>query len=686
MKKIYIIALINQIIFGDQKIIKTIFKPLSQSMHLQTQYHKPMYDPESIFNANFQVHCYYQATRESNYIVENLFQYNPLLFQGETLLDGDLGRDEKALVAPYFGLKTNTNISLELVPKIQNTVIDLQLNLESERYWLQTNFPIVRSKWQLHKDDQLKITGTYGDIELQDQGNAMIFGQYSTSGNPIVITPTPYQFSVDGQTFLSQVGSSQDLIDQLFGTCNIDSDYDDQNYDSIENPVANSYLGVGFWGKSSFYIADTKYDISNPGTFTIENQTTNSLSSQINDILHPQENVDSNKIYTDSMLIINQPEVNGTDSLEKALGGYTFGDLKEKKYGLFNFSNTELQEKLEIADINIQCGYDFIKNKKGHLGIYFKIIVPTGTEIGLDFQRYVFSPIIGNGKHFECGAGVNGHYMINEKKYNSSYIHFDGYMTHMFSTKQFRVFDKNNLPMSRYAIVKELHYDTTANSTFDDMYAYNHILKVLGDVNCDWVDISIGLKGEALFDFIHKYKNWEFGAGYCFAGQTRENLEYKKYTPATVESKFNQNSTVYGFKGTTCCDTIIFKTSNDDSVVYKYDSSGLGGSWIQGKTNGDVTVDGTSGAYKYGTGTSSGEGAIGTTSKDVFILPDISNDNRTGLMEAQILHKIFGHIDYIWSDIQWEPKMGIFGSFGFSPTKYQTADYWDLGIKFGFIF
>lgn len=698
MKKYYILIFLYKILYtyNNNNLVKTIFKPLSQSMHLQTQYHKPMYDPDSIFNANFQINCYYQATRESDYMAEHLFQFNPLLFQGEILLDKDKGRDEKALVAPYFGLKTNANLSLELIPHIQNTVIDIQLNLESEKYWLQTNFPIVRSTWKLNKDDQLRIGGYYGDVPLQDKGNIMIAGipymPPSLNQDPALI---PYNISLDGKNFIVVPNSANDLIQDIFGYGNIDTDYDDDNYDIAINPLSNNYLGIGFFEKLSFYLADISGIYSDPsgsnftGNFKIENQNLISLSSQLNNLLFSNQSdipSDKTKTFTNSMLIINQPEVSGSNSLEDALGGYTFGDLKERKYGLFNFSNTDLQQTSGLSDINFQCGYDFIKNKKGHMGVYFKIIIPTGNYIGKEFNNFIFNPIIGNGGHLECGVGVNTHYMFNEKKYNSSYIHLDGYMTHVLSKKQFRIFDKNNLPMSRYALIKELRYDQTANISFDDIYGYNNILKVLGDVNSDWIDVSIDLKGEFLCDIIHKYKNWEIGAGYCFAGQTRENGKYKKTDNSSIENKFSQGNIVYGFKGGTGVDTIIFKTYNDDLNVFKYDYKGIFGSFIQGKTNADVAIDGNSGAYKYGIGTSDGDYSIGTNLKDTFVLPDISSNNRSGLMEAQILHKIFLHLNYIWSNIQWAPKMGLFGSYGFSPVEYKTADYWDIGINFGFIF
>jgi hypothetical protein len=100
------------------------------------------------------------------------------------------------------------------------------------------------------------------------------------------------------------------------------------------------------------------------------------------------------------------------------------------------------------------------------------------------------------------------------------------------------------------------------------------------------------------------------------------------------------------------------------------------------KSCGDVTMGGNSGAYLYGQSVgvddANGDDYIGTTEEDVFLLPEINN-NESGLMGAQMLNRLFGHIEYAW-DTLYTPKIGLFGSYGFgSSKKYFTAWYWDVG-------
>jgi hypothetical protein len=83
----------------------------------------------------------------------------------------------------------------------------------------------------------------------------------------------------------------------------------------------------------------------------------------------------------------------------------------------------------------------------------------------------------------------------------------------------------------------------------------------------------------------------------------------------------------------------------------------------------------TNGAYDAGSEQTAGDGAYIT-------LPDFGNCS--GLMDRQILNRIFAHIDYIWRDCCWQPEFGILGSIGFGSAN--TPKYWDVGARFGVSF
>jgi hypothetical protein len=87
---------------------------------------------------------------------------------------------------------------------------------------------------------------------------------------------------------------------------------------------------------------------------------------------------------------------------------------------------------------------------------------------------------------------------------------------------------------------------------------------------------------------------------------------------------------------------------------------------------------GTNAAYSYGNSDI-------VLSEAAFQLPALDG-NCSGLMSCQVLNRIFGHIDYVWSDCAWQPEVGIVGSIGFVPAGKPTANYWDLGARVGFAF
>jgi len=57
-----------------------------------------------------------------------------------------------------------------------------------------------------------------------------------------------------------------------------------------------------------------------------------------------------------------------------------------------------------VADIDIMLGYRFLDKAKYHGEINFGFTIPTGTEAKAD---YVFEAIVGNGKHWAIGGGLD---------------------------------------------------------------------------------------------------------------------------------------------------------------------------------------------------------------------------------------------------------------------------------------
>jgi hypothetical protein len=398
-------------------------------------------------------------------------------------------------------------------------------------------------------------------------------------------------------------------------------------------------------------------------------------------------------------------------------GEYDFNQSMKRLYNNFNFNKNFSTQVWGIADIIVWFGYDFCRDVKKHMGIYLHGVIPSGTNINEEWYEYSLNPVVGNGHHYQLGCGITGSYLFCNRNSFSLICNVDGYIDHVFSTNQFRVFDQLNNPMSRYAVVKKLLCTgASSDDSFNDDYEYQD-LDILGNINNANLMVSNNFKGEFIIDLVMKNNYFEAGFGYAFSGISADVISCNGVPMYNDPSLTLQNQTYYGYKGNTAISNMIVTNISlgqevfDPSVNANPPLLGLcpnnppapapqiacnypvaaifpakagvetpNPNNILIKSCGDVTIKGNSGAYLYGEtagGDSDGSSYVGTTMNDVFILPNIA-DNNSGLMDSQILNKIFAHIEYNWETI-YAPTVGLVGSYGFGMQNYFTALYWDFG-------
>lgn len=616
--------------------VKTIFIPISQGQNLYTQYHKPIYinneDSDFCLVSDFSITYRYSKTRNSDCIANSLFQYNPLLFVGG---NDDLSRPFNALIPEYFGMSSDTNTSIYLNPNISNNIVDFQLALSGDCFWAQVNLPFVGTTWNLNNNCPLTQTinqnsfDNSGLINISQSADVTLDKKYFLNGS--TGTSNNGLLSSDNTFIDNYISSNLSLVNE--------SNFSVNNSGEVQNNI----MILGNWGSPSYNINLTADPI-----VVLDGTTNKSLD-------------------------ITQGQVNSAKTITEALGGYTFGDLKNRTYNLFNFGNNGCNNNIGgLADIIFQLGWDFLKEDSKHCGIYLRLVFPTGTDLNRYWAQYVFSPIIGNGKHFEFGAGLSFHGKLFECNDSDLSANFDGYITHMCGANSFRSFDKNGYPMSRYALLKQLKYNIDAENKFQ--YNGSGNIVALGDLNNQCINTSLNIRGEAILDFIYTAFNWELGLGYALSGQSGESIN--TCNESCLNS--NLNEYFYGYKGKSGLTDFILNTNNTTLIPNNTTPVTIDMATFSAQTDANVSINGTSGAYLYGSLTKSGPSSV-----DLFKLPDI---NCSGLMGAQFLNRIFAHIDYVWRDNCWQPEFGILGSFGFQPSKYLTAVYWDMGARIGFAF
>lgn len=126
----------------------------------------------------------------------------------------------------------------------------------------------------------------------------------------------------------------------------------------------------------------------------------------------------------------------------------------------FGNISRQAEENTEFAELQPSLGWNAIENNCSHLGLEIRASIPTGNR---PKARFLFEPIIGNGGHWELGAGINASYLIiqNECRDQSISIYGNVHITHLFTTKQTRSFDLCNGANSRYMLAIKMGQPVT---------------------------------------------------------------------------------------------------------------------------------------------------------------------------------------------------------------------------------
>lgn len=731
---------------------KTIFLPISQSQNLYTQSHTPLSCSE-FFESKLSLTYRFQQTSNGSDLTKMLFQYNPINFVGS--VDGsDINRPSNALVPEYFGLSPETNASFFLNPQIRNQIIDMQFYFQIDRYWFQTNIPLVKAQWN-SSSSIIPNDKMVGRSPLQSAANTYVYniGQtinklpFNTTTNTAVLPPVscdtvpavqyynilpipndvsttnPVLTNADytGAYMISAIDLSEEdgpysslqVADQNTGAINFSETIYNEGFSGNDELNQNNWkLGIGTWQTPVYMTQEYTAPCQSGDTITqsaLSTPTQITLSSTI-------QNVNENEAgESQNTLQIAQGEESAASSFTQAMSGeFTFNNTVQRLYGNLNIGTDQNTQTWGVADILLWLGFDAICDETKHLGVYLKMVIPTGTVISENWLSYAFNPVIGNGHHFEFGAGVSAHYDYCHQKNTTWRAKIDGYVTHVFNTVQKRWFDKTALPMSRYALVKELQYSgNAAINALNDNYTVNQ-MTYLGNINSAEMNISNDVRAEAIAEISLHCTCFSAALGYAFSGLSADRINSYCNNPFTNTVPIDDpNALSYGFKGIAPLSTLVITNITENNEVFTPSSAEVGNGItptnyplaaiyqpsqgealttdIYVKSAADVTIGGNSGAYLYGNTTNQQQGSeetdpettyTGPTAIDLFQLPSITPDNTSGIMDAQILNRIFGKVEYEWESI-YLPRLGIVGSYGFGSKKYITAAYWDLGIYIG---
>jgi hypothetical protein len=182
--------------------------------------------------------------------------------------------------------------------------------------------------------------------------------------------------------------------------------------------------------------------------------------------------------------------------------------------------------KTRLAEITAAFGWNFCNAEDYHFGINIRAAAPTGNR---PQGFWLFEPIVGNGHHWELGAGISGHVCLGRGETEDKDLSFylDAYFTHLFSTRQCRTFDLCGSPLSRYMLAmkftdkeKDLYVGQT-NMPF----AQAKYFAPIANISTIPVNVSTLFQGEFLFKFAYTYKNLQFDVGYDLWARSCEKIK-----------------------------------------------------------------------------------------------------------------------------------------------------------------
>lgn len=415
---------------------------------------------------------------------------------------------------------------------------------------------------------------------------------------------------------------------------------------------------------------------------------------------------------------MGQDAVNTADSITQALSGrFLFGEMDLPWCaGQFDFCRETLNG---LADIDVIVGYNLVNDDCYHFGLYAQAVLPTGKKRK---DLFVFSPVIGNGKHFELGAGVSAHTVLWSGEDSNVALFLEGNVTHMFRSSQCRLFDlKNSGPFSRYMLLKEFNTNGTTYSYADNLISATCFTNRK-------VDVSLAVKGDASLKLAYRWCGFGFDIGYNIYGHSGEKIDLPcNSCPAGIDKR------KFALKGTegTCCFSypIANVTAGGDTTAtvfpngfpFPANATAPAGcpalepiSQFTKAANNAVQPNAT--AFHAGTQVNIESKptdcavCLNTTVAAATPVSDLTPDNgfynkagaqpvpgllsvndldiQSGEAHSLVTHKLFLFMSYTWMDeCGWNPSLGVGGEFEFDANHFRSslertgASQWGVLVK-----
>jgi len=329
--------------------------------------------------------------------------------------------------------------------------------------------------------------------------------------------------------------------------------------------------------------------------------------------------------------------------------------------------------KNALADIRMGLGWNFCCDEDYHFGLSIIGAAPTGNKPD---GCYLFEPIVGNGRHWELGAGLSGHWTFwrDECEERSCAFYLDANVTHMFKAKQCRTFDLCGKPLSRYmlaakmksTIADDLVGGATAGVAVAPSAQFDGKYTPVANLTHQEVDVSVGAQGDIALMFQYLHCNWSFDLGYEFWIRSCEKISARcNCCPGLTNDTtwvLKGDAYMYGYNAAlTDATKTALSASQSEATICAGTNAGTA---VSGYAN--TGVDNRQLAWRSTTALYTGAAAdrVYTSINPVFITNSLIDI--CGAATRGNSHKIFANFDYTWCEQDcYVPYLGLGGEVEF---------------------
>jgi hypothetical protein len=334
-------------------------------------------------------------------------------------------------------------------------------------------------------------------------------------------------------------------------------------------------------------------------------------------------------------------------------------------FGKINPSRTH--SKTGFAELRGEFGWNYL-HEDYHFGFNIQSAAPTGKRPNGEF---LLEPEIGNGKHWELGIGLSGHWTMwrseDEEKHFDFIIEAD--ITHLFNAKQRRTFDLIGKPNSRYMLAEKLvPIDTDSPNHLTGASGsagveFGNIYSPVANFSTRDIGVTIGVQGDIIAMLNYTSRGFSWDLGYNFWGMSQEKIHLSNKNSAFPERVWalKGDASIAGQSEGTGNPTILLAATESNANIH-VGTNILGIGNPLSNPNIDSGIPATTGDM------------LPLTPVNVFdvtpLLPIFTSETPIFIQESDLdlesaelrgfSNKIYTHLSYTWIDREdWIPYLGI---------------------------